>query len=140
MLGILNLNFLNKERKIETKSFKDNYIFPYVVGAAFAFGWTPCIGPVLGSIIALSASEATINKGALLISFYSFGLAIPFILSGYYINIFLNTKKSFSKHYGKVMKTGGVILLATGILILTNKIQVISYYILTTFPFLISLG
>jgi|TARA_B100000676_G_scaffold285435_1_gene314052 cytochrome c-type biogenesis protein len=140
LLGILNLNFLNKERKIETKSFKDNYIFPYVVGAAFAFGWTPCIGPVLGSIIALSASEATINKGALLLSFYSFGLAIPFILSGYYINIFLNTKKSFSKHYGKVMKTGGVILLATGILILTNKIQVISYYILTTFPFLISLG
>ena len=129
-----------KERRIETKSFKDNYIFPYVVGAAFAFGWTPCIGPVLGSIIALSASEATINKGALLLSFYSFGLAIPFILSGYYINIFLNTKKSFSKHYGKVMKTGGVILLATGILILTNKIQVISYYILTTFPFLISLG
>ena len=140
LLGILNLNFLNKERKIETKSFKDNYIFPYVVGAAFAFGWTPCIGPVLGSIIALSASEATINMGALLLSFYSFGLAIPFILSGYYINIFLNTKKSFSKHYGKVMKTGGVILLATGILILTNKIQVISYYILTTFPFLISLG
>tara|TARA_B000000532_G_scaffold215829_1_gene187702 strand:+ start:191 stop:904 length:714 start_codon:yes stop_codon:yes gene_type:complete len=140
LLGILNLNFLNKERRIETKSFKDNYIFPYVVGAAFAFGWTPCIGPVLGSIIALSASEATINKGALLLSFYSFGLAIPFILSGYYINIFLNTKKSFSKHYGKVMKTGGVILLATGILILTNKIQVISYYILTTFPFLISLG
>tara|TARA_A100001037_G_scaffold123591_1_gene112336 strand:+ start:56 stop:769 length:714 start_codon:yes stop_codon:yes gene_type:complete len=140
LLGILNLNFLNKERKIETKSFKDNYIFPYIIGAAFAFGWTPCIGPVLGSIIALSASEATINKGALLLSFYSFGLAIPFILSGYYINIFLNTKKSFSKHYGKVMKTGGVILLATGILILTNKIQVISYYILTTFPFLISLG
>ncbi len=140
LLGILNLNFLNKERRIETKSFKDNYIFPYIVGAAFAFGWTPCIGPVLGSIIALSASEATINKGALLLSFYSFGLAIPFILSGYYINIFLNTKKSFSKHYGKVMKTGGVILLATGILILTNKIQVISYYILTTFPFLISLG
>ena len=140
LLGILNLNFLNKERKIETKSFKDNYIFPYIIGAAFAFGWTPCIGPVLGSIIALSASEATINKGALLLSFYSFGLAIPFILSGYYINIFLNTKKSFRKHYGKVMKTGGVILLATGILILTNKIQVISYYILTTFPFLISLG
>jgi len=140
LLGILNLNFLNKERKIETHSFKDNFIFPYVVGAAFAFGWTPCIGPVLGSIIALSASEATINKGALLLSFYSFGLAIPFILSGYYINIFLSTKKSFSKHYGKVMKFGGLILLATGILILTNKIQIISYYILTTFPFLTSLG
>ena len=140
MLGVFNFQFLNQEKRIETKGYKDNYAFPFIVGTAFAFGWTPCIGPVLGSIIALSASEATINKGALLLSFYSFGLAIPFILSGYYINIFLNTKKSFSKHYGKVMKTGGVILLATGILILTNKIQVISYYILTTFPFLISLG
>ena len=140
LLGVLNLSFLNKEKKIETQGFKDSYIFPYIVGAAFAFGWTPCIGPVLGSIIALSASEATINKGALLLSFYSLGLAVPFILSGYYINLFLTTKKSFSKHYGKVMKSGGSILLVTGILILTNKIQIISYYILTTFPFLTSLG
>jgi len=140
ILGFLNLSFLNKERKIETQSYKDNYLFPFIVGAAFAFGWTPCIGPVLGSIIALSASEATVNKGALLLASYSFGLAIPFILSGYYMNLFLNSKKSFSKHYGKVMKMGGAILLITGILILTNKIQIISYYILTTFPFLTKLG
>ena len=140
LLGIFKFDFLNKEVKIQTQGFKDNLIFPYVVGAAFAFGWTPCIGPVLGSIIALSASEATINKGALLLSFYSFGLAVPFILSGYYINLFLSTKKNFSKHYGKVMKSGGIILFLTGILILTNKIQIISYYILTTFPFLTNLG
>ena len=140
LLGIFKFDFLNKEVKIQTQGFKDNLIFPYIVGAAFAFGWTPCIGPVLGSIIALSASEATVNKGALLLSFYSFGLAVPFILSGYYINLFLSTKKNFSKHYGKVMKSGGIILLLTGILILTNKIQIISYYILTTFPFLTNLG
>ena len=140
LLGILNLNFLNKERKIETKSFKDNYIFPYVVGAAFAFGWTPCIGPVLGSIIALSATEATISKGILLLSFYSLGLAIPFILSGYYMSRFLNTKKGFGKYYGTITKSGGAILLITGILITTNYIQVISYYILTTFPILAKVG
>ena len=140
MLGLLNFQFLNQEKRIETKSYKDNYIFPFVVGSAFAFGWTPCIGPVLGSILALSATEASISKGILLLSFYSLGLAIPFILSGYFMNKFLISKKGFGKYYNRVTKTGGVILLITGILITTNQIQVISYYILTTFPFLTSLG
>tara|TARA_Y100001970_G_scaffold238197_1_gene299258 strand:- start:2122 stop:2835 length:714 start_codon:yes stop_codon:yes gene_type:complete len=140
MLGFLNLNFLNKEKRFDTKGYKDNYIFPFVVGAAFAFGWTPCIGPVLGSILALSATEASISSGVLLLSFYSLGLAIPFVLSGYFMNRFLISKKGFGKYYNRVTKTGGVILLITGILIANNQIQVISYYILTTFPFLTSLG
>ena len=140
MLGILNFNFLNQEKRIETQSYKDNYAFPLLVGAAFAFGWTPCIGPVLGSILALSATEASIGSGILLLSFYSLGLAIPFVLSGYFMNKFLTTRKGFSKYYGRVTKTGGAILLITGILISTNQIQVISYYILTMFPFLTTLG
>ena len=140
MLGVLNLNFLNQEKRLETKSYKDSYAFPLLVGAAFAFGWTPCIGPVLGSILALSATEASIGAGVLLLSFYSLGLAIPFILSGYYMSRFLTTRKDFSKYYGRVTKTGGVILFLTGILIATNQIQVISFYILSIFPFLTSLG
>tara|TARA_B100000963_G_scaffold356499_1_gene376703 strand:- start:586 stop:1299 length:714 start_codon:yes stop_codon:yes gene_type:complete len=140
MLGIFNFQFLNQEKRIDIKGYKDNFIFPFVVGAAFAFGWTPCIGPILGSILALSATEASISKGIFLLFFYSLGLAIPFILSGYYMNNFLISKKGFGKHYNRVTKTGGVILLMTGILIATNQIQVISYYILTTFPFLTSLG
>ena len=140
MLGILNLQFLNQEKRIDTKGYKDNYIFPFIVGAAFAFGWTPCIGPVLGSILALSATEASISKGILLLSFYSLGLAIPFILSGYFMNSFLISKKSFGKYLNRITKTGGTILLITGILIATNQIQIISYYILTTFPILTSLG
>jgi cytochrome c-type biogenesis protein len=140
MLGLFNLKFLNQEKRIQTKDYKDNYAFPFVVGAAFAFGWTPCIGPVLGSILALSATEASVSKGILLLSFYSLGLAIPFIASGYFMNKFLVSKKNFGKYYNIVTKTGGIILLITGILITTNQIQVISYYILTTFPFLTSLG
>ena len=140
MLGVLNFQFLNQEKRIDTKGYKDNYIFPFVVGSAFAFGWTPCIGPILGSILALSATDASISKGILLLSFYSLGLAIPFILSGYFMNNFLISKKEFGKYYSKITKTGGIILLITGILIATNQIQVISYYILTTFPFLTSLG
>lgn len=140
LLGFLNFSFLNQDKRFETGSYKDNYIFPFLVGAAFAFGWTPCIGPVLGSILALSATEATISKGVVLLSMYSLGLAIPFILSGYYMTVFLNSKKGFGKYYVRVTKTGGVILLITGVLILTNQIQVISYYILTTFPFLTNFG
>jgi cytochrome c-type biogenesis protein len=140
MLGLFNFQFLNQEKRIQTKGYKDNYAFPFLVGAAFAFGWTPCIGPVLGSILALSATEASVSKGILLLSFYSLGLAIPFIASGYFMNKFLVSKKGFGKYYNRVTKTGGIILLITGILITTNQIQVISYYILTTFPFLTSLG
>ena len=95
---------------------------------------------MLGSILALSATEASVSSGVLLLSFYSLGLAIPFILSGYYMSKFLTTRKDFSKYYGRVNKTGGVTLLLTGVLIATNQIQVISYYILTTFPFLTKLG
>ena len=139
-LKILNFNFLNQDKRIETKGYKDNYVFPVLVGSAFAFGWTPCIGPILGSILALSATEASIVRGVLLLSFYSIGLAIPFILSGYYMSKFLTTRKGFNKYYGRVTKTGGVILLITGILIASNQIQMISYYILTIFPFLTTLG
>ncbi len=108
--------------------------------ANFAFGWTPCIGPVLGSILALSASEATLMNGIILLSMYSLGLAIPFILSGYFMTVFLSSKKGFGKYYSRITKTGGTVLLITGVLIATNQIQVISYYILTAFPFLTSLG
>jgi len=140
MLGLLNFQILNQEKRIETKSYKDNYAFPFIVGAAFAFGWTPCIGPVLGSILALSATVASVSKGILLLSFYSLGLAIPFIASGYFMNKFLISRKGFGKYYNKITKTGGTILLLTGILISTNQIQIVSYYILTTFPFLTNLG
>ena len=140
LIGILNLNFLNQEKRFQTKNYSNNLFFPVLVGAAFGFGWTPCIGPVLGSIIALSATETTIYKGILLLSFYSLGLAIPFILSGYYMSKFLNTKKGFGKYYGVITKTGGGILLITGILITTNQIQIISYFILTNFPILAKLG
>ena len=97
LLGFLNFSFLNQDKRFETGSYKDNYIFPFLVGAAFAFGWTPCIGPVLGSILALSATEATISKGVVLLSMYSLGLAIPFILSGYLIQRFMIFSKNLKR-------------------------------------------
>ena len=107
---------------------------------AFGFGWTPCIGPILGSILALAATEESINKGILLLFFYSLGLAIPFILSGYLIQRFLIFSKNFKKNINLVSKIGGIILLITGVLILTNQLQTLGYYILNIFPFLQKFG
>ena len=88
ILGIINIKFLNYEKRIQTNT-NTNFYSPIVIGMAFAFGWTPCIGPILGSILVLAATEESINKGILLLIFYSLGLALPFILSGYLIQIFI---------------------------------------------------
>ena len=140
LIGILNLNFLNQEKRFQTKNYSNNLFFPVLVGAAFGFGWTPCIGPVLGSILTLAAVESSIGKGILLLSFYSLGLAIPFILSGYAISKFLAFSKNFRKNIKNVSINGGVILLITGILILTNKLQALGYFILEAIPILGNLG
>ena len=140
LIGILNLNFLNQEKRFQTKNYSNNLFFPVLVGAAFGFGWTPCIGPVLGSILTLAAVESSIGKGILLLSFYSLGLAIPFILSGYGISKFLAFSKNFRKNIKIVSVSGGVILLITGILILTNKLQALGYFILEAIPILGNLG
>ena len=139
IIGLINLKFLNYEKRIQTNNNK-NIFSPIILGAAFGFGWTPCIGPILGSILALAATEESINKGILLLFFYSLGLAIPFILSGYLIQKFLVFSKNFKKNINLVSKIGGLILLITGILILTNQLQALGYYILNIFPFLQNFG
>ena len=139
IIGVINLKFLNYEKRIQTNTNK-NILSPILIGAAFGFGWTPCIGPILGSILALAATEESINKGILLLFFYSLGLAIPFILSGYLIQRFLIFSKNFKKNINLVSKIGGIILLITGILILTNQLQTLGYYILNIFPFLQNFG
>jgi cytochrome c-type biogenesis protein len=139
LLGILNISFLNFEKKIYTKK-NTNIWFSFVVGMAFGFGWTPCIGPILGSILALASTEETIFRAIILLSFYSLGLAIPFVLSGYLMQRFLMFSKNFKKNINLVSKMGGFILLITGILILTNQLQVLGYYILNIFPFLQNFG
>ena len=139
LLGIFNISLLNFEKKIYTKK-NTNIWFSFVVGMAFGFGWTPCIGPILGSILALASTEETIFRAIILLSFYSLGLAIPFILSGYLIQRFLMFSKNFKKNINLVSKIGGFILLVTGVLILTNQLQALGYYILNIFPFMQNFG
>ena len=139
-VGLINLKILNSDTRFFTKNYNDNLIFPIIVGAAFGFGWTPCIGPILGSILALAAIEENINKSILLLSFYSLGLAIPFIFSGILINKFLFFSKSFKKYISAITKIGGAILLLTGIAILTGQLQVLGFFILEYFPSLGNIG
>jgi cytochrome c-type biogenesis protein len=139
ILGLINLKFLNYEKRIQTNE-NNNFYSPILIGMAFAFGWTPCIGPILGSILALAATEESMSKGISLLILYSLGLALPFILSGYLIQKFLIFSKNFKKNITLISKIGGIILLITGILILTNQLQALGYYLLNIFPFLQNFG
>ena len=107
LIGIININFLNFEKKIYTQK-NNNIWFSFIIGMAFGFGWTPCIGPILGSILALASTEETIYKAILLLSFYSLGLAIPFILSGFLMQKFLlylgQLLLTWDKYYYKIQK------------------------------------
>ena len=139
IIGFINLKFLNTEKRIQT-NINAGIFSPILIGMAFAFGWTPCIGPILGSILVLASTEDSLSKGILLLSFYSIGLALPFILSGYLIQRFLIFSKNFKKNINKVSKIGGIILLITGILIITNQLQALGFYLLNVLPFLQNFG
>jgi len=140
LIGIINIKFMNKDIRIFTGKYNNNLAFPLLVGAAFGFGWTPCIGPILGSILMLAAIEENINRSILLLSFYSLGLAIPFIISGVLIDKFLFFSKSFRKYISTITKVGGAILLLTGIAILTGQLQVLGFLILEYIPSLGNIG
>ena len=140
LIGMINFKFMNKDIRIFTGQYNHNLTFPLLVGAAFGFGWTPCIGPILGSILTLAAIEENISKSVLLLSSYSLGLAIPFIISGVLIDKFLLFSKSFRKYISTITTVGGAILLLTGIAILTGQLQVLGFFILEYFPSLGNIG
>ena len=140
LIGIINFNFMNKDIRIFTDQYSHSLTFPLIVGAAFGFGWTPCIGPILGSILTLAAIEENLSKAILLLSFYSLGLAIPFIVSGVLIHKFIFFSKSFRKYISAITKVGGFILLLTGIAILNGQLQVLGFFILEYFPSLGNIG
>ena len=139
ILGIINLNFLNYEKRIYTEK-KSGIFSSILVGMAFGFGWTPCIGPILGSILALASTEQSLNRGIILLVFYSLGLAIPFILSGYLIQKFLVFSKNLKSKMNIILKSGGALLLLTGILMITYQLQALGFYLLKYIPILQNMG
>jgi cytochrome c-type biogenesis protein len=112
----------------------------YVMGLAFAFGWTPCIGPILAAILAVAASETTVAKGAGLLAVYSLGLGIPFLLAAFAVEPFAAFLARFRAHLGMVEKVMGALLVFTGVAFLTGSITQFSFWLLETFPVLGTIG
>jgi cytochrome c-type biogenesis protein len=139
-LGVFRLGFLVSEKRYHSHTKPAGLVGAYAVGLAFAFGWTPCIGPVLAMILTYAASEQDVAKGALLLAVYSAGLGIPFLLAAAGVGTFLGFLKAFRAHLGHMEKVIGVLLVATGIMFLTGALQDISYWLIEQFPWLLNLG
>ena len=117
-----------RERKFHLKGKPAGYIGSFLVGITFAIGWTPCIGPILGSILLAAASEGSVHYGLKLLAVYSLGLAVPFLASSLAINTFLSYTKMFYRHMTAFMLASGFVLIAFGVLLLTNKVRLLTGY------------
>lgn len=135
-IGLFKIRWLNYEKRFQFGSKKLGILGSFVIGLAFAFGWTPCIGPILAGILALAAAEETVARGITLLSFYSAGLAIPFLFTAVAFNAFLTVSNKIKKHFRAVELVGGVFLVAVGILIFSNSLGYVSGFISQWFPWL----
>jgi cytochrome c-type biogenesis protein len=140
MTGIVKLPFLNFEKRFHAKGKKMGLAGSFLVGLAFAFGWTPCIGPILAAILAIASQQDSVGMGVLLLGAYSLGLGIPFLLTGWSITAFYSVFNKFKKHLPKVEIAGGILLIIVGVLIMTNTLTILSSYFAKWFPFLNELG
>jgi cytochrome c-type biogenesis protein len=139
-LGVFKLGFLNREARYHSEARPAGLLGAYAVGLAFAFGWTPCIGPILAMILTLAASEQDLARGAGLLAVYSAGLGIPFMLAAAGVGTFLGFLARFRKHLRRVEQAMGVLLILTGIMFLTGAIQDLSYWLIEQFPALGQIG
>ena len=138
--GLIRLRFLLYEKRPEVKTRPLTLIGAYAVGLAFAFGWTPCIGPILGAILLYAAQQETVAQGVLLLCAYSAGLGMPFILSGLAINSFFGASGRIRPHLLIVERVSGVLLVALGLLLVTDRLTILAQYFARLFPYLSRIG
>jgi cytochrome c-type biogenesis protein len=139
-LGVVRIPFLSREARFQSQGKPASAVAAYVMGLAFAFGWTPCIGPVLGPILTLAGGRETVGEGAALLAAYSLGLGIPFLVAALFSGAFMRFLGRFRVHLGRVEKAIGALLVIAGVFFLTGGIQTASYWLLETFPALGQLG
>ena len=139
-LGVIRIPFLSREARFQGPGKPANAAAAYLMGLAFAFGWTPCIGPVLGPILTLAGGRDTVGEGAMLLAAYSLGLGIPFLLAALFSGAFMRFLGRFKVHLGRVEKVMGGLLVLAGVLFLTGGVQTAAYWLLETFPGLAALG
>jgi cytochrome c-type biogenesis protein len=126
LVGVLNINAFMRERRVHLADKPMGYLGTVLVGIAFGAGWSPCIGPILGAILTYTASEADLQRGMVLLLSYSMGLAIPFIAAALAVDWFLTAFTKFRKYLGYVQKVAGVLLIAVGILMVTNYFTILA--------------
>ncbi|WEX07505.1 cytochrome c biogenesis protein CcdA [Chelativorans sp. AA-79] len=139
-LGILRIPLLSREARLHAEAKPANLGAAYLMGLAFAFGWTPCIGPVLGPILTLAGGRETVGEGALMLAVYSAGLGIPFLVAAFFSDAFMRFLQRFRMHLGRVEKVIGGLLVLAGVLFLTGGMQSMAFWLLETFPALGTLG
>ncbi len=138
-LGVFRFAFLYREKRVQVEKPVGLW-GAYLMGLAFAFGWTPCIGPILAAILAVAGSEDTVSRGMVLLGAYSAGLGVPFLLAALAVEPFMAFIARFRRHFGMVEKVVGGLLVLTGIGFLTGAMQSMSFWLLETFPILSRLG
>jgi cytochrome c-type biogenesis protein len=136
MIGIYRIKFLNYEKRFHTQSKPVGVVGSFVIGLAFAFGWTPCIGPILAGILLLAGSQETIFRGISLLVFYSLGLGVPFFITGISLNYFLSLFDRIKRHFRIIEFVSGCFLIIVGALIFTNYFSFLSGLLMQWFPWL----
>ncbi len=139
-MGLLRIGFLNREVRYHHDARPAGLLGAYVIGLAFAFGWTPCIGPVLATILAIAAVEDRVAYGATLLAVYSLGIGLPFMVAALGVGPFLRFMKRFRAWMPAVERTMGALLVVTGILFLTGALSEFSYWLIELFPGLATIG
>ena len=140
LIGVYKFQFLNRQLSIDIGIKRKGIGISFLMGTAFAFGWTPCIGPILSTILTLAAVEETITEGVILLTFYSLGLGIPFIISSFLVNGLIQFIKNFKKKYYYVEISMGVVMLFTGIAFIFGWIEQGAFYLLENFSILSKFG
>lgn len=128
-MGVFRLRLLDTEKRVQTERKPTSLLGALLVGVAFAFGWTPCIGPILGTILVMAGRKETISEGVLLLTVYSAGLGIPFLLTSIAVNRFFSASARIRKHYHAIEVASGALLIAIGVLIFTNQFTIIARYL-----------
>lgn len=140
-LGVIRIGFLYRQLRADAGDTSNlGYVGAYVVGLAFAFGWTPCVGPVLAAILFTAAGQGSALEGAWLLAVYGLGMTLPFILAALFIGPFMSWMARFRQHLGLVEKLMGALLIIFGLLIATETINVIAQWMLDTFPVFSAVG